>query len=59
MQSSLKVLAIYDAVVDGSWKYLKLIKIDFAMVVNDEHLSTINADDGIGSKVSFVSFAED
>ena len=36
-----------------------LIELDFANVAVDEHVSSINADDRIGSKVSFVSFAED
>ena len=36
-----------------------LIALDFAMVVNDEHVSPINVDEGIGSSVAFVSLAED
>ncbi len=59
MQSSHKVLSRYDFVVCGGWKYLVLIEIDFAMVVNDEHVSYMKTDDGIVSNVSFVSFAED
>ncbi len=36
-----------------------LIEFDFTMIVNDEHLISINKNDGIGSNVLFVSFAED
>ena len=59
MQTSHKVLSRYDAVICGCWKYLMLMKLDFAIVVNDEHVISINADDRIGSNLSFVCFAED
>ncbi len=36
-----------------------LVELDFAMVANDEHVSSINTDDGIGSNVAVVSFTED
>ncbi len=29
------------------------------MVVNDDHVSSMNADDSVGSNVAFVCFAED
>ena len=35
-----------------------LFELDFATVVNDKHVSSINADDEIGSNVPFVCFAE-
>ena len=59
MQTSHKVLSRYYAVVRGGWKYLVLIEFDFAMVVIDERVSSINTDDRIEPNVSFVSFAED
>ena len=59
MQTRHKVLSRYDSVVCCGCKYLVFIEIDFAMVVNDEHVSYRNTDDGIVSNVSFVSFAED
>ena len=58
MQTSHKILSICDAVVCGGWKYLVLIEFDFAIDVSDEHVSSINKDDGIGSNVSFVCSAE-
>ena len=36
-----------------------LIELEFGMVVNDEHMISIDGDDGIGSNFSFVSFTED
>ncbi len=42
-------------VVGGGWKYLLLIELDFAMVGNDKYVSSINADDWMGSNVAFVS----
>ena len=34
------------------------MKLDFAITVDVEHLSFINADDGIGSNLSFLCLSE-
>ncbi len=59
MQCNHKLLSKYDAVLCSEWKYLVLVEFDFATVVHGELLSSINANGGIGSNVSFVSSAKD
>ncbi len=59
MQCNQKLLSKYDVVLCSEWKYLVLVEFDFAMVVHGELLSSINANGGIGSNISFFSSAKD
>ncbi len=56
MLSYHKVLSRSDVFICGGWKYLVYAELDFGIVVNDEHVSPIIANDLIGFEVSFASF---
>ena len=59
MYSSHRLLSRYDVVVCDDWKYMKIIELDFAMVANAEHVSSIDTNDMIEPNVSLASFGED